>query len=54
MYKWQQVRAMRAKGESIKGIFTEEKFMYNQESDTYTCPAGYSLKRKSLMQTVKA
>jgi len=37
-----------------QGIFTEEKFIYNQESDTYTCPAGNSLKRKSLHATVKA
>ena len=29
-------------------IFKDDKFTYNKESDTYTCPAGNILKRKSL------
>lgn len=29
-------------------LFTEEKFIYNQQSDTYTCPAGNTMKKKSL------
>jgi hypothetical protein len=29
-------------------IFTEEHFIYAQQSDTYTCPSGNILKRKSL------
>lgn len=31
-----------------QGIFTEEKFIYDKQNDIYTCPAGNSLKRKSL------
>jgi len=30
------------------GIFTEERFEYDGESDTYRCPAGQRLKPKSL------
>ncbi len=29
-------------------IFKDDQFTYDKESDTYTCPAGNSLKRKSL------
>jgi transposase len=29
-------------------IFSEDQFIYNKQSDTYTCPAGNVLKRKSL------
>jgi transposase/uncharacterized protein (UPF0179 family) len=29
-------------------IFQEEKFVYDQQSDTFRCPAGQTLKRKSL------
>lgn len=29
-------------------IFTEDQFIYQEQSDTYTCPAGNTLKRKSL------
>lgn len=29
-------------------LFTEEKFIYNQQNDTYTCPAGNTMKKKSL------
>ena len=29
-------------------IFTEEHFIYAQQSDTYTCPSGNILRRKSL------
>lgn len=31
-----------------RDIFTEEHFIYDQQSDTYTCPSGNFLKRKSL------
>ncbi len=29
-------------------LFTEEKFIYNQQNDTYTCPPGNTMKKKSL------
>ncbi|MBI3814231.1 MAG: transposase, partial [Nitrospinae bacterium] len=29
-------------------IFTEEKFIYQEQSDTYICPAGNTMKKKSL------
>jgi len=29
-----------------KGIFAKEDFTYNAETDTFTCPAGQSLKRR--------
>ena len=31
-----------------QGIFKDDKFTYNKESDTYSCSAGNILKRKSL------
>jgi transposase len=30
------------------GIFSEEEFIYDKETDTYTCPSGKKLRRKSL------
>jgi transposase len=33
---------------SRKGIFPEERFIYNKETDTYTCPANMILKRRTL------
>jgi transposase len=30
------------------GIFSEDKFIYDNETDTYTCPSGKKLRRKSL------
>ena len=30
-----------------KGIFDKEAFTYNAESDTFTCPAGQTLKRRN-------
>jgi hypothetical protein len=30
------------------GIFSEDKFIYDNETDTYTCPLGKKLRRKSL------
>jgi transposase len=33
--------------ESRRGIFTEEAFQYNPETDTYLCPAGQSLKKRN-------
>lgn len=29
-------------------IFTENQFIYQEQSDTYTCPAGNTMKKKSL------
>lgn len=29
-------------------IFTEDKFIYDEQSDTYICPAGNTMKKKSL------
>lgn len=31
-----------------RGIFSDNRFTYNKETDTYECPAGKRLKRKSL------
>lgn len=31
-----------------RGIFTDDRFVYDPETDTYRCPAGQLLKRKSL------
>lgn len=33
--------------ESRRGIFTEEAFQYDPETDTYRCPAGQRLKKRS-------
>lgn len=33
---------------SRKGIFPEEKFIYDKQTDTFTCPAGKILKRRTL------
>jgi transposase len=33
------------------GIFSEERFEYDEESDTYRCPAGQKLKPRSLHQS---
>ena len=33
---------------SRKGIFTEENFVYDKWTDTFTCPAGKILKRRTL------
>lgn len=30
-----------------RGIYTEDKFIYDRQTDTYICPAGIQLKRKS-------
>jgi transposase len=35
------------KRESHRGIFTEEAFQYDPESDTYLCPAGQYLKKRN-------
>jgi hypothetical protein len=35
---------------SRKGIFHEERFVYNKESDTYTRPAGKLLKKKTIYE----
>lgn len=36
------------KGDRRRGIYGEENFYYEQATDTYLCPAGIRLKRKSL------
>ena len=33
---------------SREGIFPEERFTYNKEKDTYTCPAGKTLKKRTV------
>ena len=33
--------------ESRRGIFTEEAFLYDPESDTYLCPGGHHLKKRN-------
>ena len=33
---------------SRNGIFPEERFVYHKESDAFTCPAGKTLKRRSI------
>jgi len=33
-----------------KGIFTKEAFTYNADSDTFTCPAGQTLKRRKFFK----
>ena len=33
--------------ESRRGIFTEEAFQYDPETDTYLCPAGHYLKKRN-------
>jgi len=33
-----------------KGIFPKEAFTYNAETDTFTCPAGQSLKRRKFFK----
>ena len=33
-----------------KGIFPKEEFTYNAETDTFTCPAGQSLKRRKFFK----
>jgi len=33
--------------ESRRGVFTEEAFQYDPESDTYLCPAGHYLKKRN-------
>ena len=33
---------------SREGIFPEERFLYHKETDTYTCPAGKLLKKRSV------
>lgn len=33
--------------ENRRGIFTEEAFLYEPETDTYLCPAGHHLKRRN-------
>ena len=39
---------------SRKGIFGYEDFTYNQEADTFTCPAGQTLTRRKHKKTRKA
>ena len=33
-----------------KGIFAKEAFTYNAETDTFTCPAGQTLKRRKFFK----
>lgn len=40
----------KAKRGKVKGIFPEERFVYQPASDTYLCPAGQSLKRRRYLR----
>ena len=42
------IKAITSTTSSREGIFPEERFVYHKETDTYTCPAGHVLKKRSL------
>jgi transposase len=42
------LRQAALKRTGARGIFLDTEFVYDANTDTYTCPAGQSLKRKSL------
>jgi transposase len=42
------VKILNAETGSRNGIFPEERFTYDKETDTYTCPAGKILKKRTL------
>jgi hypothetical protein len=35
-----------------KGIFAKEVFTYNAETDTFSCPAGQTLRRRKFLKSV--
>jgi transposase len=42
------IKAINHATSSRKGIFAEERFTYHKENDTYTCPAGKILKKRTV------
>ena len=42
------IRNSHIKAGSREGIFPEDKFVYDKQTDTFTCPAGKILKRRAL------
>jgi transposase len=42
------IKALTSTTSSREGIFPEERFVYRKETDTYTCPAGKVLKKRSV------
>jgi hypothetical protein len=42
------IKAITSGTSSREGIFPEERFVYHKETDTYTCPAGHVLKKRSV------
>ena len=42
------MKAINGTTSSREGIFPEERFLYHKETDTYTCPAGKLLKKRSV------
>ncbi len=42
------LKGVQEKGGLRGGIFSEDEFIYDKETDTYTCPSGKRLRRKSL------
>jgi transposase len=42
------IKALTSGTSSREGIFPEERFVYRKETDTYTCPAGHVLKKRSI------
>ena len=42
------IKAITSTTSSRNGIFPEERFIYHEETDTYTCPAGHVLKKRSV------
>ena len=42
------IKAITSGTSSREGIFPEERFVYHKETDTCTCPAGHTLKKRSI------
>lgn len=42
------MKAINSATSSRSGIFPEERFVYHKENDTYTCPAGKALKKRTI------
>jgi transposase len=42
------LKEAQSRGGLRKGVFSEDRFIYDQETDSYTCPSGKRLRRKSL------
>jgi transposase len=42
------LKEAQSRGGLRKGVFSEDRFIYDQETDSYICPSGKRLRRKSL------